>query len=125
MTTWTSDELDRIADAEELEIQSQRDDGTLRKAVPIWVVRAGDDVYVRSYKGDGASWYRSVRARHEGHVQAGGVAKDVTFVDVGADEASDQVDAAYLSKYGRFGTRLTDPMVTAQARAATVKLVPR
>jgi len=36
---WTTDELDRIGAAEELEIAARRRDGTLRPTVPIWVVR--------------------------------------------------------------------------------------
>ena len=48
MSTWTSDELDRIGAAEELELASLRRDGTLRPYVTMWVVRAGDDLYVRS-----------------------------------------------------------------------------
>jgi hypothetical protein len=55
MTTWTSDELTRIGAADELEIASLRDDGTLRKPVTIWVVRLGDDLYVRSVKGRGSA----------------------------------------------------------------------
>jgi hypothetical protein len=44
VSTWTSDELDRIGWAEELEIASLRRDGTLRKPVTIWVARHGDDL---------------------------------------------------------------------------------
>ena len=46
MSRWTSDELDKIGAAEELQIASVRRDGTLRKPVTIWVVRHGDDLYV-------------------------------------------------------------------------------
>ena len=53
MTTWTSDELDAIGDAEELTLASVRRDGTMRRPVTMWVVRAGDDVYVRSVNGRG------------------------------------------------------------------------
>ena len=42
MMTWTSDELNKIGNAEELEIISLRRDGTLRKPVTIWVVLVGD-----------------------------------------------------------------------------------
>jgi len=48
MTTWTSDELQKIATAEELEVASLRGDGTLRKPTPIWAVRVGDALYIRS-----------------------------------------------------------------------------
>ena len=51
MTTWTSDELNEINTAEELEIASLRPDGTLRNPVTIWVVRHGDDLYVPSVNG--------------------------------------------------------------------------
>lgn len=51
MSTWTSDELRRVGEAEELRIAPRRHDGTLRKPVTIWVVRVGDDLYVRSYRG--------------------------------------------------------------------------
>ena len=45
---WKSDELNKIAAAEELQIASLRRNGTLGKLVTTWVVRHGDDVYVRS-----------------------------------------------------------------------------
>ena len=81
MTAWTSDELNKIGTAEELQIASLRSDGTLRKPVIIWVVRLGDDLYVRSVNGRTSGWFRGVQTRHEGHIRAGGVEKDVTFVE--------------------------------------------
>ena len=65
MITWTSDELNKIAAAEELHITSLRRDGTLTKPVTIWVIRHGDDLYVRSYKGRAGSWFRAAQSRHE------------------------------------------------------------
>ena len=79
MTTWTNDELTKIGTAEELQIASLRSDGTLRKPVTIWVVRLGDDLYVRSVNGRTSAWFRGTQVRHEGHIQAGGVSKDVTL----------------------------------------------
>ena len=125
MTTWTSDELIRIGAADELEIAPLRGDGTLRKGVTIWVVRHGDDLYVRSYKGLGAAWYRGTQMRHEGRIWAGGIEKDVTFVEETDPGTNDQIDAAYRAKYSRYDARYVDPMVTPEARAATIKLVPR
>jgi hypothetical protein len=124
MTTWTPEELDKIGSAEELQIATLRRDGTLRKPVTIWVVRHGDDLYVRSGYGRAAAWYRGVEARHEGRIQAGGVDKDVTFAD--ADPAlNDRIDAAYRTKYRDEDARFLDPMVAPAARATTIKLVPR
>ena len=124
MTTWTSDELRRIGTAEELQIASLRRDGTLRKPVIIWVVRVGDDLYVRAYKGRTSPWFRGAQARHEGHIRAGGVEKDVTFA--AADAAvNDQIDSAYRSKYRHYSASIVGSVVTPEARAATIKLVPR
>jgi hypothetical protein len=124
MTTWTSDELNKIGTAEELQLASLRDDGTLRKPVIIWVVRIGDDLYVRSGYGRTSVWFRGVLVRHEGCIQAGGVEKDVTFVEEVDPEINDQIDAVYRSKYRRY-PEYVSPMVTPDVRAATIKLVPR
>ena len=124
MMTWTSDELDRIGRAEELEIASQRRDGTLRKPVTIWVVRYGDDLYVRSAYGLAAAWFRGTQVRHEGHIKSGGIDKDVTFV--GTDPAlNDKIDEVYRTKYRRHGARYIDPVVTSEAQSTTIKLMPR
>ena len=125
MTAWTSDELNKIGTAEELEIASLRRDGTLRKPVTIWVVRHGDDLYVRSGYGRTSNWFRGTQERHEGHIRAGGVDKDVTFVDVSDPGTNDQIDAAYRKKYHRYEARYVGPMVSPEARGATLKLVPR
>jgi hypothetical protein len=81
MTTWTSEELNKIGTAEELRIAGLKADGTLRNPVIIWVVRVGDELYVRSVNGRSSSWFRSVQVRHEGRIRAGGLEKDVTFVE--------------------------------------------
>jgi hypothetical protein len=125
MTAWTSNELDKIGTAEELQIASLRSDGTLRKKVIIWVVRIGDDLFVRSVNGRTSAWFRGVQARHEGHIQAGGVDKDVTFVEQPDPGVNDQVDAAFRTKYRDYDPQYVDPMVTPEARAATLKLLPR
>jgi len=124
MTTWTSDELTKIGKAEELEIASLRADGTLRKPVIIWVVRVGDDLYVRSVNGRISAWFRGTQVRHEGHIQAGGVDKDVTFVEETDPGINDKIDAAYRTKYSRYPQDVA-PMVTSEVRATTLKLVPR
>jgi len=126
MTAWTSDELNRIGKAEELEISSLRDDGTLRKSTTIWVVRHGDNLYVRSVNGRTSSWFRGVQERHEGRIQAGGVEKDVTFLELNTDDnINNQIDAAYRNKYRRYAASIVNSVLSPKARAATIKLVPR
>jgi hypothetical protein len=126
MVTWTSEELTRIGTAEELKIASLRGDGTLRKSRTIWVVHHGDDLYVRSVNGRGSDWFRGIQERHEGNIQAGGVDKDVTFVEVDTNQdINDQIDAVYRTKYSRYAASIIDSIVSLEARSATIKLVPR
>ena len=123
MTTWTNDELTRIGGAEELQIAALRHDGTLRNPVTIWVVRHGDDLYVRSWRGRDGSWFRAAQARREGHISAGGVEKYVTFVEEIDPGINDQIDDVYRTKYRRYASYVR-PMVSSEARATTLKLVP-
>ena len=124
MTAWTNDEFAKIAAADELQIASRRGDGTRRNPVTIWVVRYGDDLYARAVNGRASAWFRGVQERHEGHIQAGGVEKDVTFVDADHD-LNDQIDAAYRAKYRRYAASIINSVVSPAARSATITLTPR
>jgi hypothetical protein len=68
MTAWTSDELSTIGAAEELQIAPVRGDGTLRNPVTIWMVRVGDGLYVRSWRGPIGGWFRAVQRTHNGGI---------------------------------------------------------
>ena len=124
MNHWTSDELARIGAAEELEIATLRPDGTRRKPVTIWVVRVGDELYVRSVNGRGSDWFRGAQVRHKGRVWAGGVEKDVSLVEESAAGLNDPIDAACRAKYRRYAANIIDSIVSEKARAATIRLVP-
>jgi hypothetical protein len=124
MTTWTSDELAAIGEADELRIAARRRNGTLRTPRTIWVVRVGDDLYVRSAYGTKAAWYRGTQATYEGRIEAGGIEKDVTFEDDGG-RLDAEIDAAYWAKYGRYGARFVDPVTNDESHATTIRLVPR
>ena len=122
---WTTDQLDRIGDAQELRIAGRRRDGSLRKPVIVWMVRVGDDLYTRSVNGSDAAWFCATRVRHEGHISAGGVEVDVDFHDVDGDENAihDAVDAAYRVKYRQYPSPVV-AITSPAARATTLKFVP-
>lgn len=124
MTRWTNDQLTRIGNAEELQIASLRSDGSLRKPTIIWVVRVGDDLYVRSVNGRTSAWFRGVQPRHEGQIKAGGVVKDVAFVEETDPTINEQIDAAYRTKYRRYAESIINHINGSEARAATIRLVP-
>ncbi len=124
MEAWTKDELNQIGTAEELQAMSLRRDGTLRKPVIIWVVRQADNLFVRAANGRSGSWFRRALEQHKGRIRAGGVEKDVTFVEENDPGINDLIDKAYLAKYSRY-PQYVAPMVTPDVRAATFKLIPR
>ena len=124
MMEWTKDQLDKVARTQEVQIASARRDGMLGKPVTVWIVRHGDDLYLRSVRGPKGNWFRSTQDRHEGRIQAGGVQQDVAFVD--ADHViDDEVDAAYRTKYRRYAGSVLNSVLTPEARSTTIKLVPR
>jgi len=124
MSTWTSDELSRIGAAEELQLASQRRDGTLRPYVTMWVVRAGNNLYVRSAFGPDNPWFRRAKASGTGRIRAGGLERNVTFAEP-APGVHAAIDAAYHSKYDRYGPRIVGTVVGPDAEAVTIRLVPQ
>ncbi|MFY9934820.1 MAG: DUF2255 family protein [Streptosporangiaceae bacterium] len=125
MTGWTPAELHRIGSAEELQIITGRRDGSDRPPVPIWVVRVGDELYVRSFRGPDGAWYRHASQHPAGRIRAGGIDRAVTFDAAGRDgEVRPAVDDAYRAKYARYGDSYLGPMLAEQAAATTLKLTP-
>ena len=119
---WTTQQLDDIDAEDELQISSYRADGTLRAYRKIWVVRVGDELYVRSVNGRGADWFRHVAAPGRGRIRCAGIESDVTAD--GGDASTKAVDDAYLTKYARYGERFARTMVRPPVVEATLRLRP-
>ena len=125
MAAWTSDELNKIAAAEEVQIAAQLRDGTLADRVTVWAVRHGDAIYIRSaVKGRNAVWYRNVVQTHRGRISSGRIQKDVEFVDADA-EVNDHVDAEYRAKYKRYAGPILNSCLTPVARSTTLRVTPQ
>jgi hypothetical protein len=122
-TGWTSEQLERVSQSTELQLASRRSDGTLRPFVTMWVVRVGDDLYVRSAYGPENPWYRRATASGTGRIRAGGVETDVAFAQARASAQTD-IDAAYHAKYDGYGPRIVGSVVGAHAHQVTVRLLP-
>jgi hypothetical protein len=120
---WSDDQLRRVGQATELDLASRRSDGSLRPYVTMWVVRAGDDLYVRSAYGPENPWYRRAMASGSGRIRAAGVEADVTF-GTAADDAQAAIDGVYHAKYDTYGPRIVGSVVGPDAHRVTVRLVP-
>jgi hypothetical protein len=120
---WTNEELEIFAAAEEVRIAAV-DEGGPRPDVPVWVVRVGDDLYVRSVKGRSGRWYQRIARSHQGRVSAGGLECHITVEDPGA-AVNTEIDAAYGQKYARYGDRYIQAMTTPEVASTTLRLVRR
>jgi len=71
----------------------------------MWIVRAGDDLYLRSSYGPNNPWFRRAKAGGAGRIRAGDLERDVTFSEA-APGVHAAIDAAYHAKYDRYGPRV-------------------
>lgn len=124
MTGWTGEELGRIGEAVELQLASVRPIGTLRPYVTMWIVRAGNDLYVRSAYGPDNPWFRRAKFSGAGRIRAGGLERDVSFAEPSPDVHGD-IDAAYNAKYDRYGPEIVGTVVGRNAEEVTIRLIPR
>jgi hypothetical protein len=92
--------------------------------VTVWVVRAGDDLYVRSAYGPSNPWFVRAKSSGTGRIRAGGLERDVTFAEA-APDAHAAIDAAYHAKYDRYGPAIVGTVVGKHAEAVTIRLLSR
>jgi hypothetical protein len=124
VTAWTADEVARMGRADEIRVASRRADGSLTPFITIWAATLADDLYVRSAYGPDNGWYRRAKASGSGRIQAGGVERDVDFVE--PDHAIDgALSGAYHAKYDRYGPAIVGTVVSRDAEKATLRVVPR
>jgi hypothetical protein len=124
MTAWPDRELESIGAAQEIALASRRPDGSLRPYVTMWVVRAGDWLYVRSAYGPDNPWYRRALASGAGRIRGGGTERDVAFAQA-APDAQDGIDASYHAKYNRYGPRIVGSVTGPRSHSVTIRLVPQ
>jgi len=123
MSTWSKDELRKIAEADDLHISPFREDGkTYGTPTWIWSVVVDGALYVRAYNGQNSRWYQAAMRRKAGRITAAGMTKDVSFEPLDGP-INDLIDDAYRAKYK--GSPYLSPMIGAGPRAATVKVMPR
>ncbi|GIO59712.1 DUF2255 family protein [Paenibacillus cineris] len=122
MSTWPKEELNRIAESDDLHISPFREDGvTYGTPTWIWSVVVGGSLYVRAYYGQNSRWYQAAVQQKAGRITVAGMTKEVAFEPV-EGEIGDLIDNAYRTKYK--GSPYLNSMISMRARSATVKVVP-
>jgi hypothetical protein len=120
---WSREELRQIAASDDLHIAPLRDDGvTYGTPTWIWSVVVGDALYMRAYNGQESRWYQAALRQMAGRIIAAGMTREVSFESV-TGAINDRIDDAYRAKYGK--SQYLAPMISARARAATVRIIPR
>jgi hypothetical protein len=123
MAGWTSEELRRIDEVDEITIAPLLAGGEHRSPTIVWAVQAGDDLYVRAAGHANSGWHGAARTSRQARIEASGVSRNVDIAD--ADESVlDQVDTAYRAKYGRRYASIVASISDAEHRATTLRLTP-
>jgi hypothetical protein len=123
MTGWRADELIAIGAAEAVQIAPDQEDGARGRAATIWVVRVGNDLYIRSHGGPAARWYRRAVRGRRGTIRTSTLEQSVRFDNAEAD-VQPQIDAAYQTKYAAHGSSYLKRMAGPAAVATTLRLHP-
>jgi hypothetical protein len=127
MNPWPKNELRSIAEADDLHIAPFREDGTTYGTPTwIWSVAVEDALYVRASNGPSSRWYQAALQQKRGRIIAAGMTREVVFEPLEGpvnDRMNDRIDDAYRAKYR--ASPYLKPMIGTQARAATVRIMPR
>lgn len=124
MSGWTADDIRTMEHVDELQVSSQRPDGSLRPFVTIWFTTHAGELYIRSAHGPENGWFRRARQSGAGRVRVGALERDVRFEDA-ADAPHDALDAALHAKYDRYGPAPVGAITGAEVVGVTLRVVPR
>lgn len=90
----------------------------------MWLVRVGDQLYVRSAQGHDNPWFQRALRAGRGRIRAAGVERDIAY-EVSEVPVSGDVTAAYHAKYDRYGPAIVGTVVSSEAVRSCFRLVPR
>jgi hypothetical protein len=123
LSDWRNDELKKIVQADDLHVSPLRQNtGAYGTPTWIWSVAVDDALYARAYNGQNSRWYQAAVRRKAGRITAARMTREVTFEPV-TGAINDRIDEAFRTKYRT--SPYLDPMISARARTATVKIMPR
>jgi hypothetical protein len=120
MTQFEAKTLSDLHDAREVSIRTEKHPAN---AVPIWVVVANDEVFVRSAYGAKGRWYRDLAAGGAATLEFAGRRLPVQAIPEGESAAVEAVSREYLRKYGP--GPYSEMMVKPEILPTTLRLDPR
>ena len=118
------DLLWKIAESDEVEIETRRDVRSPLHRVTIWIVPTEDGVYVRSYKGKKGRWYQEAIANPRVTIGVGRRKVSVRAEPEHNPLIIRAVNAAYRKKYGERWPDDTKAMLKRSLLPTTLRLTP-
>jgi hypothetical protein len=124
MAKKAEDLLWKLAESDEVEIETRRDSKSPPHRTAIWIVPTSYGAYIRSYKGKKGRWYQEA------------LANPLVTIRVGRRKATAHVEpehnplivravnAAYRQKYGERWPDDTKPMLRRSILPTTLRLTP-
>jgi hypothetical protein len=128
MAGWTSDELAALDSADTLTLtagdpENPANDQTARGRVEVGMVTVRGGLYVRAYRGTTSAWFRATQASPRGRIWAGELRWAVRF-PTAEPALAEEINAAYIAKYGHLGAQAIALVNSPAARSATVRIQP-
>ncbi|HXN03098.1 MAG TPA: DUF2255 family protein [Candidatus Dormibacteraeota bacterium] len=118
------DLLWKIADSDEVEIETRHDPKSPLHRVTIWIVPTEYGVYVRSYKGKRGRWYQEALANPMVTIRLGRRKVTVRAEPEHNPLVIRAVNAAYRKKYGERWPDDTTAMLKRSLLPTTLRLTP-
>jgi len=119
------DLLWKIAESDEVEVETRRDGKSPLHRVTVWIVPIEDGVYVRSFKGKRGRWYQEALANPLVTVGVGRRKVNVRAEPARNSHVIRAVSAGYRKKYGERWPDDTEPMLKRSVVPTTLRLTPR
>jgi hypothetical protein len=120
MANFDADTLRELRQLQEVAIRTEKHPET---AVVIWVVVAGDEVFVRSVRGPKGRWYRDLAAGGPATLEFASRRLAVQAIPATDPAAVGRASGEYLRKYER--SPYAQAMVKPEVLPTTLRLEPR
>ena len=120
MAKFDADTLRELRDVREVAIRTEKHP---ESAVVIWVVVAGDEVFVRSVRGSKGRWYRDLATGGSATLEFAGRRLRVQALPASDADSIARASREYLRKYQQ--SPYAQAMVRAEVLPTTLRLEPR
>jgi hypothetical protein len=117
--------LATLGRVQEVQLETTSLDGARTHRTVIWIVTSGDQVFIRSVRGDAGRWYREARRRPEVILHAAGASIPVSLVMADDPDSIRRVSDAFTAKYARVSPASTAAMIASHTLSTTIRVDPR